>query len=146
MMKKIRGLSVFCILAILPMVVYAATGDIVDVADPENATDAGQSSDAVTADTYPKYALATVAENDASLASTAYVKGAYNAAIKAVNKLQDVKQDVLSSTNVNVIESGGGAMVNDVSANNGTVTITKSEVTIPVGATTSITRATIWLE
>ena len=141
MMKKIRGLYVFLTMAILPMVVYAATGDIVDVADPENATDAGQSSDAVTADTYPKYALATVAENDASLASTAYVKGAYNAAIKAVNKLQDVKQDVLSSTNVNVIE-----MLNDVSANNGTVTITKSEVTIPVGATTSITRATIWLE
>lgn len=144
MMQKIRGFLVFCALAILPMVVYAATGDIVDVADPENATDAGQSSDAVTADTYPKYALATVAENDASLASTAYVKGAYNAAIKAVNKLQDIKQDKLSS--VNIVESGGGAMVMDVSANNGTVTVTKTEVTIPVGSTVSDTRATIWLE
>lgn len=145
-MKRIRGLSVFCILAILPMVAHTATGDIVDVSDPESAAAMGQSPDAVTAKTYSKYALATEGDADGNLASTAYVKGAYNATIKAVNKLQDVKQDVLSSTNVNVIESGGGAMVNDVSANNGTVTITKSEVTIPVGATTSITRATIWLE
>ena len=144
MIKKIRGLSVFCILAILPMVGYAATGDIIDVADPETAAAAGQSSATVTADTYPKYALATATDNDTSLASTAYVKGAYNAAIKAVNKLQDIKQDKLSS--VNIVESGGGAMVMDVSANNGTVTITKTEVTIPVGATVSDTRATIWLE
>lgn len=134
----------FCILAILPMVGDAAVGDIVDVADPETATTAGQSSATVTADTYPKYALATVADNDASLASTAYVKGAYNAAIKAVNKLQDIKQDKISSENV--VESGTGVMVMNVSADNGTVTVTKSEVTIPVGATTSVTRATIWLE
>ena len=144
MIKKIRRLSVFCILAILPMVGLCATGDIVDVAEPESAADAGQSPDAVTAKTYSKYALATQGDTDGNLASTAYVKGAYNATIKTVNKLQDVKQDKLSSENV--VESGAGAMVMDVSAENGTVTVTKSEVTIPVGATTSVTRATIWLE
>lgn len=134
----------FCVLAILPMVGVCATGDIVDVAEPESAADAGQSPDAVTAKTYSKYALATQGDADGNLASTAYVKGAYNATIKTVNKLQDVKQDKLSSENV--VESGVGAMVMDVSAENGTVTVTKSEVTIPVGATTSVTRATIWLE
>jgi hypothetical protein len=33
-----------------------------------------------------------------------------------------------------------------VTASNGTVTVSKSEVTIPVGSTSSTTRATIWLE
>ncbi|MBQ6027505.1 MAG: hypothetical protein IJL21_03080 [Alphaproteobacteria bacterium] len=76
--------------------------------------------------------------NKAAVAATAsYVEGAYNA-------IDAVKQDKLTSTNV--VESNSGAMVTAVTANNGVVTVTKSEVTIPVGATTSSTRATIWLE
>ena len=70
-------------------------------------------------------------------AAVSYVEGAYNS-------MDSVKQDKLTSTNV--VESGSGAMVTGVTANNGTVTVTKSEVTIPVGATTSATRATIWFE
>lgn len=70
-------------------------------------------------------------------AAASYVEGAYNA-------MNSAKQDKLTSTNV--VESGSGAMVTNVSANNGTVTVSKTEVTIPVGATTSDTRATIWLE
>ncbi len=70
-------------------------------------------------------------------AAASYVEGAYNA-------MDAVKQDKLTSTNV--IESNSGAMVTAVTANNGVVTVTKSEVTIPVGATTSSTRANIWLE
>ena len=70
-------------------------------------------------------------------AAVSYVEGAYDA-------MNSVKQDKLTSANV--IESGSGAMVTDVSASNGTVTVSKTEVTIPVGATTSTTRATIWLE
>ena len=73
-----------------------------------------------------------------SVAATAsYVEGAYNA-------MDATKQDKLTSTNV--IDSGSGTMVTAVTANNGTITVSKSEVTIPVGATTSNTRATIWLE
>jgi len=71
------------------------------------------------------------------VAAASYVEGAYNA-------INQAKQDKLSSANV--VASGDGFMVMDVSANNGTVTVTKSEVTIPVGATTSENRATIWLE
>ena len=70
-------------------------------------------------------------------AAASYVEGAYNS-------MDAIKQDKLTSTNV--IESNSGAMVTAITANNGVVTVTKSEVTIPVGATTSSTRATIWLE
>ena len=70
-------------------------------------------------------------------AAASYVEGAYNA-------LDTAKQDKLTTTNV--VTSGSGAMVTGVSASNGTVTVTKGEVTIPVGATVSNTRATIWLE
>lgn len=73
-----------------------------------------------------------------SVAATAsYVEGAYNA-------MDAVKQDKLTSTNV--VESGAGPIVSSVTASNGTVTVTKSEVTIPVGSASSNTRATIWFE
>ena len=70
-------------------------------------------------------------------AAASYVDGAYNA-------MNTAKQDKLTSSNV--VESGSGAMVTGVTASNGTVTVTKSEVTIPVGSVSSNTRATIWLE
>ena len=70
-------------------------------------------------------------------AAASYVDGAYIA-------MNVAKQDKLTSTNV--VESGTGPIVSAVTANNGTVTVSKSEVTIPVGATTSTTRAVIWLE
>ena len=70
-------------------------------------------------------------------AAASYVDGAYSA-------MNTAKQDKLTSTNV--VESGSGPIVSAVTASNGTVTVSKSEVTIPVGATTSSTRATIWLE
>lgn len=71
------------------------------------------------------------------VAAASYVEGAYDS-------MDAVKQDKLTSTNV--VDSGSGPMVTAITANNGTVTVSKTEVTIPVGATTSATRATIWLE
>lgn len=71
------------------------------------------------------------------VAAASYVEGAYDS-------IDAAKQDKLTSTNV--VDSGSGPMVTAVTASNGTVTVSKSEVTIPVGATTSATRATIWLE
>lgn len=73
----------------------------------------------------------------AVVAAVSYVDGAYSS-------MNSVKQDKLTSSNV--VESGSGPIVSNVTASNGTVTVSKSEVTIPVGATTSDTRATIWLE
>ena len=76
-------------------------------------------------------------DKTAFAAAASYVDGAYNA-------LNTAKQDKLTTTNV--VTSGSGAMVTGVSASNGTVTVTKSEVTIPVGSSSSNTRATIWFE
>ncbi len=81
-------------------------------------------------------AMATV-DKTAVAATASYVDGAYNA-------ISTAKQDKLTSTNV--VESGSGAMVTGVTASNGTVTVTKSEVTIPVGSSSSNTRAAIWIE
>lgn len=81
-------------------------------------------------------AIAAVTPNT-NVASTSYVQG-------AVSGLDSTKQDTLTSTNV--VESGSGAMVTNVTASNGTVTVTKSDVTIPVGSATSTTRAVIWVQ
>lgn len=76
-------------------------------------------------------------DKTAVVAAASYVEGAYN-------HMDSLKQDKLNSANV--VDSGNGPMVTSVTASDGTVTISKSEVTIPVGATTSNNRATIWLE
>ena len=77
-MKKLLNISVIAALAILPMAANAAVTD----ADP-GATNA----DAPVATNAPKYNLAQAESNDGNLATAGYVKGAYNAAIKAVNKV-----------------------------------------------------------
>ena len=76
-------------------------------------------------------------DKTAVVAAASYVDGAYSA-------INTAKQDKLTSTNV--VESNSGPVVTGVTASNGTVTVTKGEVTIPVGSTTSNTRAVIWLE
>ena len=78
-----------------------------------------------------------------NIVTTSYVRGAYNT-------LENAKQAKLNDTNV-ITDSNTAAkpLVASVTANNGTVTITKSEVTIPVGnpqLTPSQTRAAIWVE
>jgi len=72
------------------------------------------------------------------VATASYVDGAYNA-------LNNAKQDKLTSTNV--VESGSGAMVTGVTANNGTVTVVRGEVQIPMGSETGATsHVTIWFQ
>lgn len=82
---------------------------------------------------------ATVADADKTKpVAASYVKEAYNA-------LDSAKQAKLTSSNVT--ESGSGAVVTGVTASNGTVTVTKSEVTVPVGSASSPTdHATIWIQ
>ena len=75
-----------------------------------------------------------------NVVTTSYVRG-------AVNALDTAKQDKLTSTNV-VADANGDAngFISAVTASDGTVTVTKSEVTIPVGAATSAVRAQIWVQ
>ncbi len=107
-MKKLLNISVIAALAILP---FAANADPV-AGEPENiATNppTGQTAQNVTASAAPKYQLAE-ANNavDGVVATAGYVKGAYNAAIKAVNKLADTKQDALSSEQLSAISNVSG--------------------------------------
>ena len=139
-MKKI-----FCILSILTITnsVWAAAGDINK--EPAHA------DPATVAVALPGYALATAdLSNDNNAASAGYVKGAYNSVIKAVNTVANNKQDVLNSGNGgNITESSGtaGMPVVGISATNGTVSVQKAEVTIPVGSVASPTsRAQIWIQ
>ena len=77
-MKKILGISLVAVLTAMPLIAGAATGDAVNAAPTTDAN--GPTTVA------PKYATVADSAADAtSLATATYVKGAYNAAIKAIN-------------------------------------------------------------
>ena len=77
-------------------------------------------------------------EDKSKPVSAYYVKSAYE-------ELNTAKQPKLTSSNVT--QSGSGSVVSSVTASNGTVTVTKSEVTVPVGSASSPTdHATIWIQ
>ena len=114
-MKKIFGISLVAVLAAVPMMANAADGEPV-------AGDPGQTVLNVTLATNPAgYALAVQdGEKDGKMATAGYVKGAYNATIKAINKLAsdtstalDTKQDTISdiSTIRSNATAGAGAAV-----------------------------------
>lgn len=92
-MKKLLGISLVAALAVSPMMAMAEAGDVVSAADPAHAN-----SPTVT-ETAPGYALATeVAGDEESLATAKYVKGAYNASIKAINKVNADAQNKIGDT------------------------------------------------
>ena len=96
-MKKLLNISVIAALAILPM---AANADITTT-DP-GATNA----DAPVAANAPKYSLATAHTTDANLATAGYVKGAYNATIKAINKVATTAADAATKDLDNLSATG----------------------------------------
>ena len=93
------------------------------------------------------YALVNGSAVDTNIATARYVKGAYNAAIKAVNTVASEKQDKLSSTNVTT--TGSGAIVTSVTAtqNTGGLSVTTGEVSIPRASyTPGSGRAGLWVQ
>ena len=146
--------KVFCILSILTIAMPAfAVGEEPAAPSPVpvagtptsySVQPTGDAKAAVLAGA-PLYQLANSnVSTDGNAASAGYVKGAYNAAIKAVNKVADTKQDIIS-----VSDSSSGAVVTGVSlgVDGKTVTVAKTnEVTVPVNASNSSTRANIWIE
>ena len=133
--------KVFCILSIFTLV-SPAFADVV-AGTPTHADPATLAIDGNNATINPGYALVSAHTNDTNAASAGYVKGAYNAAIKAVNTVASLKQDTIS------VSQGTGSIVTGVSLNNDgkTVTVTKSyEATVPVSSSSSSTRANIWVE
>ena len=101
----------------------------------------------------PKYDLNTITVADQGhIASAAYVKGAHNSAISAINYLSDSKQEVLNSgNNGNVtIQNSTLPVVTGISADgSGEVIVTKGEISVPVGAASGnnvTSHASIWVE
>ena len=88
----------------------------------------------------PLSANAAVTTNN-HVATTSYVDGAYEI-------LDAGKQVALASGNDgNITESGTGPMVSGITATSGAVTVSKAEITIPVGSASSPTgRAVMWVQ
>lgn len=93
-MKKILNMSVVVALAVLPIMANAAVTD----ADPGSTA-----VDAPSATYVPKYGLAQAGGNDNNLVTAGYVKGAYNAAIKAINRVSETSANAANSA----FNSGG---------------------------------------
>lgn len=125
-MKKLIGTSLVAVLTALPLMAGATVTD----------TDPGATnSNAPVASNAPKYSLkAANAENDGKVASAGYVKGAYNAAIKAINKTVDKLDDGLGGYDIdaNTLKVQGA----DVATQTGVVnTIKSSTVTTSLNGT-----------
>ena|GEM_PF-2709544 len=128
-MKKFLNISVIAALAILPMAANAAVGEIVPGA-PTNITKvpveqaAVQTADNVTAGDGPKYALALEGQNDGNVATAGYVKGAYNAAIRAINKVSETASGALTAdgkatlTNKTIDANGTGNSITNLETDN----------------------------
>jgi len=107
-MKKILSISILAALAISPMMANAAPTVIAANADP-GATNAN----GPTAANAPKYStVASTEADEVTAASASYVKGAYNAAIKAINKVSEqagsdttaLKKGIVSTINHSSVE------------------------------------------
>ena len=102
-MKKLLNISVIAALAILPMAANADPASDVTAKDPgatiNQTTSEGQAAAASATATYaPKYSLAAAGANDDNhLATAGYVKGAYNAAIKAINRVSETASSALTA-------------------------------------------------
>ena len=108
----------------------------------------------------PKYDLRTISATDQEhIASTAYVKGAHNSALSAINYLSDAKQEQLVGNSETVAtganagntlgqaSGSSGPVVTGISASGGVVTVTKGQVTLPVGSSSGTGgQATIWIQ
>jgi len=96
-MKKLLNISVVVTLTMLPLVASATVAD----ADPGATTANGP-----TATYAPKYGLAQAGENDDYVVTAGYVKGAYNAAIKAINRVSEVSGNAANQDLGNLSATG----------------------------------------
>ena len=104
-MKKLFSISIIAILAMSPIMAHAEDDPVEESTPVAVAGDPGATvADAPVAEHDPKYGLKEAnAEVDNNLATAGYVKGAYNATIKAINKLDSIKQDKLTADQITAI-------------------------------------------
>ena len=100
-MKKFFNISFIAALAVLP---FGVNADV-------TTTDPGATNTEAPSATYaPKYNLAQAGDNDSRLVTAGYVKGAYNAAIKAINKVSETSVNAASQTFDSTAEYDSGTL------------------------------------
>lgn len=150
-------ISLVAVLAVAPLLSYGAAANV-----DKQPVEADPVSSANVATTEPQYALQPASATDSNVATAGYVKGAYNASIRAINKVaadvSSLAEDVAGIDLSGVAtQDGVVATVNQASASYtpggtvGDVTIdamnewgsdTPGSITVP-GGTFSGTPATI---
>ena len=107
-MKKILNISVIAALAILPMAANATVADVDKQPTSINMEAEGATTTAsnATASGAPKYNLVTPHANDSNVATAGYVKGAYNAAIRAINKVSETAVNAADKNLSNLSDTG----------------------------------------
>ena len=119
-MKKLLNISVIAALAVLPVAANATAADVNKQPTSINmqAEGAATTANNATASGAPKYELATAHDTDSNVATAGYVKGAYNAAIRAINKVSETADSALQESD---ITSGTG---------NGTIAVNGTDVSV----------------
>ena len=108
---KFKSLSVFLSLLIITVLPFTAYAELTS----------DESGSPAVSDNYPPYELATPTQADQGhIATTAYVKGAYNDAITAVNTVADAlesKQDSFLLNSVDINDPDGNSVSSGVMTN-----------------------------
>jgi hypothetical protein len=110
-MNKMLKISLVAVLAVVPLLAQGATANV-----DKQPVVANPTSDNNVATYGPQYAIMAPSEKDSNVATAGYVKGAYNASIRAINKVaSDVAGINSDLTNV-ATKTGVVATVNQASA------------------------------
>ena len=144
-MKKILSVSIVALLAVSPMIAKAGAVDPQPVYNP---TAGSNNSTSVVA----PYASETInTEDRTGVASAAYVKGAYNAAIRAINKVAEKAADgqnaeqVAAAVIAGINDADGNGLQDDgnghlsVKNADGTISVTSSGVAVGTITTSNLT-------
>ena len=150
-MKKLLNISVIAALAVLPMAANATAADVdkqpsgIDM----EAQGAETTASNATATDAPKYELAASHTTDSNVATAGYVKGAYNAAIRAVNYVADqvdsINTDLSGKADTDLSNVDAGSVTTTL-LDDGAVTTAKiadSNVTTAKIADSNVTTAKI---
>lgn len=150
-MKKLLNISVIAALAVLPMAANATAADVdkqpsgIDM----EAQGAETTANNATATDAPKYELAASHTTDSNVATAGYVKGAYNAAIRAVNYVADqvdsINTDLSGKADTDLSNVDAGSVTTTL-LDDGAVTTAKiadSNVTTAKIADSNVTTAKI---
>ncbi len=147
-MNKIFGISLAAVLTAVPVVANAANGEVIPGDPGATVANASLASSAA------GYSLAVEDGKEDMMVTAGYVKGAYNAAIKAINRVShdtatalDSKQDTI--TNLSTIESGAAdgaaaaAAIGSMTALQGGETLVEAINAVKATADSALTSASL---